>query len=117
MALNVYLTVFKKYTSDRLQQLEIYYICTCYGIPLIPAFTFLFIETEKKGPMYGNAVLWCWISRDWQIWRLASFYGPVWIVIFFTFTIYVMAGRVIFSLRDSLRNFAKESPNGTELSQ
>ncbi|RPA83044.1 hypothetical protein BJ508DRAFT_207609 [Ascobolus immersus RN42] len=114
MAMNVYLTVFKKYPSSRLQQLEIPYIIICYGVPLIPAFVFLFIETESKGPLYGNAVLWCWISADWQYLRIAAFYGPVWVVLLFTFSVYLMAGRVIFSLRGSLRMFAKDQASGSE---
>lgn len=112
MALNVYLTVFKKYSSSKLQRLEIPYVIACYGIPLIPSIVFLFIRKTDRGnlyPMYGSATLWCWISDQWQIVRLASFYGPVWVVLFFTFTIYVLAGKVIFKLRDSLRGFAKES--------
>lgn len=114
MAMNVYLTVFKKYPSSRLQKLEIPYIIICYGVPLVPAFVFLFIESDTKGPLYGNATLWCWISNDWQYLRIAAFYGPVWVVLLFTFSVYLMAGRVIFSLRGSLRIFAKDQTSGSE---
>lgn len=110
MALNVYLTVFKKYSSHRLQQLEIPYIVICYGVPLVPATVFLFIskrEGDKTMPIYGPATLWCWISDDWQIFRIATFYAPVWIVLVFTFAIYILAGNVIFKLRGSLRFFAR----------
>ena len=110
MALNVYLTVFRKYSSHRLQQLEIPYIIICYGVPLIPATVFLFISKQEDGstlPLYGPATLWCWVSDDWQIFRIATFYGPVWIVLVFTFSIYILAGNVIFKLRGSLRFFAR----------
>jgi len=110
MALNVYLTVFKKFSSHRLQQLEIPYIIICYGVPLIPATVFLFISKKEDGvpkPLYGPATLWCWVSDEWQIFRLTTFYGPVWIFLVFTFSIYILAGNVIFKLRGSLRFFAR----------
>ncbi|KAF8435206.1 hypothetical protein BGX38DRAFT_1054231, partial [Terfezia claveryi] len=110
MALNVYLTVFRKYSSHRLQQLEIPYIIICYGVPFIPSMVFLFISKQERGatkPFYGPATLWCWVSDDWQIFRIATFYGPVWIVLVFTFSIYILAGNVIFKLRGSLRFFAR----------
>ncbi|KAI5780202.1 hypothetical protein DFH27DRAFT_360454 [Peziza echinospora] len=112
MALNVYLTVFKKYSSHRLQRLEIPYVVACYGIPFIPALTYLFISKTKKdgheASLYGPATLWCWVSDDWQILRIASFYGPVWVVLLATFAIYILAGKVIFKLRGTLRGFARE---------
>jgi hypothetical protein len=137
MALNVYLTVFKKYTTKRLKDLEVAYVCTCYGIPAIPAIAFLFIKNKKGVPIYGSATLWCWISDEWRFLRIASFYAPVWlaspifptqvpdglqltfngltfppssrIILGITIVIYILAGRVIFRLRGSLRNFASSS--------
>lgn len=38
---------------------------------------------------------------------MASFYGPVWIVLFITFFIYLFCGRIIFNLRRKLRVFAR----------
>lgn len=78
MALNVYLTVFKKYTTKRLRDLELIYILVCYGIPAIPAIVFLFIKNHEGVYIYGSATLWCWISNEWQFLRIAVFYGPVW---------------------------------------
>ncbi|KAI5846855.1 hypothetical protein BZA05DRAFT_341349 [Tricharina praecox] len=107
MAWNVYLTVFRKKTTKQLRVLEPIYIILCYGIPLVPSLTFLFIGS-KKGPIYGEATLWCWIDRDWQVLRIAAFYGPVWVVLAATFIIYVLAGRIIMQLRKNLRRFAKD---------
>lgn len=42
---------------------------------------------------------------------MATFYGPVWIVILTTFTIYTIAGIDIFQKRRQLRSFYKTSPN------
>lgn len=78
MAINVYLTFYHKYDARALRRMEIYYVAGCYGIPFIPGFVFLFLTKENVGRPYGNAVLWCWFSRDWEVLRIASFYGPVW---------------------------------------
>ncbi|KAI9823875.1 MAG: hypothetical protein M1832_002192 [Thelocarpon impressellum] len=110
MACNVYLTFFKKYDERQLRALEWKYFMGCYTIPAIPAFVFLFVKSTSRGKVYGPAVLWCWISKEWDVLRLAVFYGPVWIVILATMTIYIIAGLEIFQKRRALRSFALASP-------
>jgi hypothetical protein len=78
MAINVYLTFYFKYDAESLRRMEIPYLIACYGIPLVPAFVFLFIKSSGGARVYGNATIWCWISYDWDILRIAAFYGPVW---------------------------------------
>ena len=78
MAINVYLTLFKKYNAEQLKSLEWKYHCFCYGIPFVNAFILLFIETEGKGKIYGPAVLWCWIAKPWAFLRIVLCYGPAW---------------------------------------
>jgi hypothetical protein len=78
MALNVYLTFYYKFGADQLRRLEKYYFLACYGVPFVPALAYLFVTTQEKGHMYGNATLWCWISSEWDIFRIVTFYGPVW---------------------------------------
>lgn len=106
MACNVYLTFFHKYDAEKLRTLEPYYLTFCYGLPFIPAFAYCFVETASRGKVYGPAVLWCWVSLDWDALRIATFYGPVWVVIIATFSIYVCAGMVVFKWRDQLVNMA-----------
>ncbi len=50
--------------------------------------------------------LWCWVAPKWDFLRVATFYGPVWVVITMTFTIYIWAGKEIFAKRRQLRNFS-----------
>ncbi|KAG5937823.1 hypothetical protein E4U53_008136 [Claviceps sorghi] len=105
MAINVYLTFYFKFDAARLRRMEIPYLIGCYGLPAIPAVAFLFIRSSEGARVYGNATLWCWISQDWDILRIAIFYGPVWVVIFVTFFIYLRAGRTIYEKRKQLRGF------------
>lgn len=78
MAVNVYLTFYYKYDAQKLRKMEIPYLLCCYGIPFVVALTYIFIKTESRGRMYGNATIWCWVSSSWDIWRIVTFYGPVW---------------------------------------
>ncbi|KAK0739689.1 hypothetical protein B0T21DRAFT_410021 [Apiosordaria backusii] len=106
MAVNVYLTFYFKFDGTRLRRMEIPYLLCCYGIPFAVALTFIFIESPEKGKMYGNATLWCWVSPRWDIFRIATFYGPIWIVILVTFFIYIRAGREIYKKHKQLREFS-----------
>ncbi|KAL1884790.1 hypothetical protein Plec18167_002382 [Paecilomyces lecythidis] len=104
MALNVYLTFFYKFDSSQLRRLEWKYFLACYGIPFIPAFIYFFVSTPDRGPIYGEAVLWCWVSLKWDALRIATFYGPVWFILILTFAIYIRAGKVIFEKRRQLQS-------------
>lgn len=57
MACNVYLTLFRRYTTADLKKQEWKYLICCYGIPFIPAFVFLFIKSDERGKLYGPAVV------------------------------------------------------------
>lgn len=65
MAFNVYLTFFRKYNSEQLRRLEWKYVVLCYGLPLIPAFSYFFIRTRSRGKIYGAAIVrffFCWFD-------------------------------------------------------
>lgn len=78
MAVNVYLTFYYKFDAEKLRKMEIPYLLCCYGIPFVIAFVCIFIKDQSNTRMYGNATLWCWIEQAWDIWRIITFYGPVW---------------------------------------
>lgn len=78
MAVNVWLTFYRKFDAQKLRKMEIPYLLTCYGVPFVVALTFIFVSTQERGRMYGDATLWCWVSAKWDIMRIATFYGPVW---------------------------------------
>lgn len=109
MAINVYMTLFRKYNAQQLKALEWKYHCMCYGGPFIVALIYIFIETPSKGKMYGGATLWCWIDIKWVAFRIALCYAPAWCCILISFCIYVLAGREIFAKRKQLRAFSNPS--------
>ncbi|ELQ38555.1 G-protein coupled receptor [Pyricularia oryzae Y34] len=105
MAVNVYLTFYHKFDAVKLRKMEIPYLFICYGLPFVIALTYVFIQSPERGRMYGDATLWCWISPRWDIWRLTTFYGPIWLIILVTFFIYIRAGGEIYRKHQQLRNF------------
>lgn len=78
MAINVYLAFYHSFDARQLRRMEITYLLACYGIPFVPALTYIFVKDASRGRMYGDAVLWCWIAPGWDIWRILTFYAPVW---------------------------------------
>lgn len=105
MAFNVYLTFYHKYDARKLRRMEVPYLLCCYGIPFIPAIVYIFLKNKDGYRAYGNATIWCWITTEWDIFRIATFYGPVWVVIFATFFIYIRAGRTIYEKHKQLNDF------------
>jgi hypothetical protein len=122
MACNVYLAFFKHYDTKRLRMLEWKYLLLCYGLPFIPAFVYLFVSSETRGKVYGDAVvslveillggvniyrhqLWCWVSLPWDFLQIAVFYGPVWFIVVVILAIYLRVGLSIRQQRRELNIF------------
>lgn len=80
MAINVYLVFFRHYTVEQLRALDVHYLLACYGLSFIPALVFLFIDTSEQGRVYGPAIIWCWITSEWDWMRVVFLYGIVWYV-------------------------------------
>ena len=91
MALNVYLALFRGWTTQRMQTQEWKYLSACYGLSLAPAIAYLFIKTEERGRVYGPAILWCWIAPEWSFLRIATLYAIVWVAILGALGIYIIA--------------------------
>ena len=66
------------WSARRLRKMEIPYLVVCYGLPFIPAFSYLFIRDKSGVRVYGDAGMWCWIITKWDYLRIATFYGPIW---------------------------------------
>jgi hypothetical protein len=57
MAIDVFLVVFYKYETEDLHKLEKKYIVIITSLVFTPAFTFLFIHTKERGPMFGSVTV------------------------------------------------------------
>jgi hypothetical protein len=77
MAMNVLLVFFYGYDAQQLRHLEKWYLIFGYGLPGIPALTYVILD-HNGSHIIGAATLWCWVAPhvDWM--RIALFYAPVW---------------------------------------
>jgi hypothetical protein len=62
------------------------------------------------------AEMWCWISLEWDILRVAVFYAPIWVVIFMTFSLYIRIGLHIFKTGRERRKLHEELEGSGQLS-
>ncbi|CAK7274819.1 hypothetical protein SEPCBS119000_006367 [Sporothrix epigloea] len=104
MAFNVYLVFFHSANPTTFRRHLWVYCLVCFGLPMIPAIVCLFVQNVNKGPVYGDATLWCWIDDGWNALRIYSYYIPIWICIFMSAIIYIAVGYHVFQLRNQLRN-------------
>jgi hypothetical protein len=111
LAINVYLTVYKRYSSDQLRRLEFIYILLNYGVTFILALFPVFVSSSGKGRMYGSASYWCWFSTKWDFLRLVLMYAPVWFSILSIFTMYCLAGHKIYKKRKELQSLDSRRSN------
>lgn len=79
MAASVWVRICRQWGSKKVHLLENVGITCAVGLPFIPALVFL-CWRPKGLTVYGPAGLWCWISAESNILRLAAFYGPIWYV-------------------------------------
>ncbi|KAF3391852.1 hypothetical protein DPV78_010340 [Talaromyces pinophilus] len=90
MAVNVYLVFFKGYTVDQLRSLDLAYLLICYGLSFIPAFVFMNINTNARGPDFL---------------RFVFLYAIVWVAILLATVIYAVVAKVIWNKREHLDGF------------
>lgn len=104
MGFNVYLALFRGWTTERMRRQEWKYFLGCYGCSFIPALVYLFVNTKRRGKVYGPALLWCWIvAPEWDFLRIATLYGIVWVALIFAWIIYVMAFNKVWNNRHQLQ--------------
>ncbi|KAJ9157888.1 G-protein coupled receptor [Pleurostoma richardsiae] len=104
MAVNVFMVFFWSFSPTFFRKYVWLYCLICYGMPAIPAFVCLFIKTDTKGKMYGDATLWCWIDANWNSLRIYTYYLPIWVCIILSALIYLAVGYQVFHQRNQLRN-------------
>ena len=57
MSLNVYLALFRGWSTEKMRGQEWYYLALCYGLSLVPSVVYLFLSADGKGKVYGPALV------------------------------------------------------------
>jgi hypothetical protein len=69
------------------------------------------------GCFFANvAQMWCWVSLEWDILRVAVFYAPVWVILFITFSLHIRIGLRIFKKGRERRKLHEELEGSGQLS-
>ncbi|KAJ6445046.1 G-protein coupled receptor protein [Purpureocillium lavendulum] len=121
MAVNVYLVFFHNADPSLFRKYLWVYCLVCFGGPMVPAIILISIRDEIRGPVYGDAVLWCWIGPKWTLLRLYAYYIPIWMCILLSAVAYSAVGYRVFHHRNQLLNLGmgehgprKPSRSGSE---
>ncbi|EKG10588.1 hypothetical protein MPH_12446 [Macrophomina phaseolina MS6] len=78
---------------QNLRRLEPWYIAINYGWPFGHTFIMLMLDVSpQQTGIFGPAVMWCWISSDYEWMRLAFSYGPTWVIVLVVTAIFVVTG-------------------------
>lgn len=107
MALNVYLVIFRKYSAEQLGRLEWRYFVLCYGVPVALGLSYCFVRSDSRGRIYGNAVVWCWVTAEWPDLRFGTCYGLIWLSAAGTLAIYLAVGIKVYKAQRELRSLAR----------
>ncbi|KAJ4153432.1 hypothetical protein LMH87_009918 [Akanthomyces muscarius] len=109
MACNVFLVFFCNVDPTTFPRYIWVYCLICFGGPLIPAIILISVKDRSRGPVFGDATLWCWIGPNWSLVRLYAYYIPIWICIFLSIVIYIVVGCRVFRHRNRLRSAGLQS--------
>ncbi|KAK4187343.1 hypothetical protein QBC35DRAFT_384978 [Podospora australis] len=109
MAVNVFLIVFRNFELQSLKNLEWKYAVVITFVTFIPAFVFLFVNTEEKGPLYGSVTLWCAIAPNWVLLRIVAYYVPIWTMILITMILYIAVGVEIVRRRRAFASITSDA--------
>ncbi|KAK3346404.1 hypothetical protein B0T25DRAFT_592627 [Lasiosphaeria hispida] len=109
MAIDVFLIVFHSYDATALKKLEWKYMVGITTMTFIPAFVFLFINTDEKGPFYGSVTIWCAIAPKWVLFRIVIYYVPIWSMILIIIVLYCLIGIEIVKRRRALASITNNS--------
>ncbi|PNY23205.1 Cyclic AMP receptor-like protein A [Tolypocladium capitatum] len=104
MAVNVFLVFFYNANPASFRRYLWVYCLVCFGGPMIPAIVLISIRGDPRGPVYGDAALWCWIGPNWSLVRLYAYYIPIWVCILLSIVIYFAVGYHVFHHRNQLLN-------------
>ncbi|RKO86173.1 hypothetical protein BDK51DRAFT_8140, partial [Blyttiomyces helicus] len=88
MALGLLLIIVFRLPSDRVRGFDPYLKMASWGTPGVVSICYLVVGTEGRGKIYGDATLWCWISDEYSYLRIATYHGPIWVTILFSFFVY-----------------------------
>ncbi|KAG6018309.1 hypothetical protein E4U41_003983, partial [Claviceps citrina] len=108
MAINALLVFYFRVSPDSFRRRWWIYCLVCYGGPFVIALALLLWAGggQERGPVYGDAEIWCWIDSRWDVLRIYTYYLCVWICITGSILCYLLVGCHVFRSRNRLHSFS-----------
>ncbi|KAJ3123510.1 hypothetical protein HK098_001857 [Nowakowskiella sp. JEL0407] len=94
---------------EKLENMEKWFHIVSWGIPFAMATAMLFLGNAKDGPVYTDAVLWCWIGPNYQGFRFYFFYMWLWGIFLFNIFVYVFVGSTLWITQKRLAEYGRDS--------
>ncbi|KAJ3086142.1 hypothetical protein HK102_013472, partial [Quaeritorhiza haematococci] len=96
------------------RHLEPIYHALAWGLPTLMVVIMYGVSfrNPERGPIFGDATLWCWISGNWNIYRLIFFYIPLWLIFIFNLFVYVYVGKTVWLSTKRIRQTATQASHG-----
>ncbi|VUC31758.1 unnamed protein product [Clonostachys rosea] len=106
MAINVFLVFFFRAKPETFRKWWWLYCVVCYGGPFSIALALLLVRNPRRGLVYGEATIWCWVDRAWDDIRIYTYYMLIWICILGSLILYFLVGYQVFQARNRLRDLS-----------
>ncbi|KAK7427451.1 hypothetical protein QQZ08_006057 [Neonectria magnoliae] len=106
MAFNVFLVFFFRTSPDAFRKWWWLYCLICYGGPFVISLSLVLVRSSGRGPVFGQATIWCWVDQEWENVRIYSYYMLIWICIVGSLLFYFLVGYQVFRTRNRLRSFS-----------
>ncbi|ORX93048.1 hypothetical protein K493DRAFT_316222 [Basidiobolus meristosporus CBS 931.73] len=102
ISLNLVLILYMGLSLDDILKYEKYYVVICYSAGVVMAVVPVFVDSANGNNLYGDAILWCWITSTHPYHQLAFLFIPLWVVFLFNAVIYAWVGRLIWQTAKSV---------------
>ncbi|CAH0015302.1 unnamed protein product [Clonostachys rhizophaga] len=106
MAINVFLVFFFRAKPETFRKWWWLYCVICYGGPFCIALALLLVRNPRRGLVYGEATIWCWVDRAWDDIRIYTYYMLIWICIVGSLILYFLVGFQVFQARNRLHDLS-----------
>lgn len=106
MAINVLLVFYFRKSPGSFHRWWWAYCLVCYGGPFFIALALLLVRSPERGPVYGDATIWCWVDAKWDSIRIYTYYLLICTCIAGSFICYLLVGYHVFRSRNRLRSFS-----------
>jgi len=91
--------------EDAVKKMNRVYMVASVLVPVVIALPLLFAQSVMamaSGPVYSDAIMWCWLSSDYIWIQAVTSYGPLVLIVMFNTVVFTMIGIKIYRVQYNL---------------